>query len=111
MARSLLAILAVAGLAGTALADLPQLYCTGFEAPDYHAGILTGQDEWFLPAVAGSQNYNVAPYGGPIAPNPTGGGQYAIGTPLSASEFARAQHAASFVDDTGYIMSYDVNVL
>ncbi len=110
MARSLLSVLAVAGLAGTALADLPQLYCTGFEAPDYAAGILTGQDEWFIP-VAGSQDYNVVPYGGPITPNPTGGANYVIGTPLSNAAFARAQHAASFVDGTGYIMSYDINVL
>jgi len=111
MARSFLAVLAVAGLAGTALADLPQLYCTGFEAPDYAPGVLTGQDEWFLPAVAGSQNFNVAAYGGPVTPNPTGGANYAVGTPLDPASFARAQHAASFVDDTAYIMSYDINVL
>lgn len=111
MSRSFVAVFAVVGLAGTALADLPFLYCTSFEPTDYSVGVLTGQDEWFLPAVAGSQNYNVAAYGGPIAANPNGGLQYARGTPLSATEFARAQHAVSFVDSTSYIVSYDLNAL
>jgi hypothetical protein len=111
MRRSLLAVLAVAGFAGTALADLPFLYCTGFEPNDYTVGVLTGQDDWFLPSVAGSQNYNVAAYGGPIAANPNGGVNYARGTPLSATEFARAQHAVPFADNTSYILSYDINAL
>lgn len=111
MTRTLLSVFAVASIAGTAFADLPQLYCTGFEPPDYAVGTLTGQDEWFLPAVAGSQNFRVEGYGGAITPNPTGESQYAIGTPLSTTEFARAQHSASFQDATSYILSYDVNAL
>lgn len=111
MSRSLIGALAVVSVAGTALADLPQLYCTGFEPPDYAVGVLTGQDEWFLPAVAGSQNFNVAAYGGGITPNPTGDSQYAVGTPANATDLARAQHAVSFLDGTSYILAYDINVL
>jgi uncharacterized protein (TIGR03382 family) len=110
MTRSLFAAFAVVAAAGVARADLPELYCTGFEAPDYAVGVLTGQDEWFIP-VAGSVDYNVQAYGGTIAPNPDGEANFVSGTPGSTTAFARAQHAASFLDGTAYIMSYDVNVL
>lgn len=109
MKRSLLALMVVAAASGSALAIEPE-YCTGFDSPDYNVGLLTGQDAWFIP-VAGSVDYNVAAYGGPIAPNPTGGNQYAVGVPASTTAFARAQHSLAFDSSAQYTLAYDINVL
>lgn len=110
MKRSLVLASMLALTAGSALAIEPE-YCTGFEGPDFSPGVLTGQDFWYLPPVAGSVDLNVATYGGPIAPNPTGGGQYVRAQAASSTAFARGQRDLIFDNTAQYAFSYDINVL
>jgi uncharacterized protein (TIGR03382 family) len=110
MKRSLVFASVLALTAGSALAIEPE-YCTGFEGPDFTPGVLTGQDSWYLPAVAGSVDVTVGTYGGPIAPNPTGGSQFIRAQAASSTAFARGQHDLIFDPSAQYTFSYDINVL
>lgn len=111
MKRSFLSVVAVLAIAGAAHADIDTVYCADFEAPDFAVGILTDQDGWFVPAVAGSQNFHVAAYDASVATNPNGGKQYAVGQAVSTTDFGRAQHNIPFDASMTYKISYDVNVL
>ena len=108
MKRSFLALTLVVAAVGSAQAIEPE-YCSDFEPPIYSPGLITGQDDWYVP-VAGSVDFVIAPYGGSIAPNPNGGSHYAIGTPRSNTEYARAQHDVIFDPSAQYTLAYDVNV-
>jgi hypothetical protein len=97
-------IAAVAGLAGAAQAT----YFTGFELPDFNAGLLTGQQGWTNSPVAGSLAYNVSAYAGNAAglvQNPVGGNQFILG--VSATGPARAQHAVAWTNSV-WTVSYDM---
>jgi hypothetical protein len=73
-----------------------------FETPTYTGSaagtIVTGQDGWYLPPVAGSQDGNVFSYTGNalgFPPNPNGSGQFEGGQG-NATGPARAQHTLDF---------------
>jgi hypothetical protein len=86
------AILAVCG-AATA-----QTFTSDFEAPAYVPGLTTGQNGWYLPPVAGSQDHSVYAYTGNallLSTNPSGGSQF-DGGEGNATGPARAQHAVDF---------------
>ena len=89
-------------------------FTTGFEAPVYtgSAGgtLLTGQDGWYLPAVAGSQDGTVHSYAGNVygfVQNPLGGSQFAV-TRFGNSNPARSQHAFDFSSADVFTASFDV---
>lgn len=106
----------VSGVAGLALAlSAHAQYSTNFEPPLYSgsaAGVnLTtpGQDGWYLPAVAGSQDGTVHTYAGNafgFATNPTGGTQFAV-TRFGNANPSRAQHAYNFNNADVYTIGYD----
>ncbi len=84
---------------------------TGFEAPDYAIGVITGQNGWYVP-VSGSAEVNVAAYGGDgfgFAVNPTGGEQFIIGH--FGPSHARAQLDLDFSVGTVWEIAYDHNVI
>jgi MYXO-CTERM domain-containing protein len=104
----------VAVVAGLALAAAAQAqYTSDFEAPLYNGStagtLLTGQDGWYLPAVAGSQDATVHLYAGNVygfVQNPTGGSQFAV-TRFGNANSARGQHAFNFQANTVYTAAYD----
>ncbi|HZW10515.1 MAG TPA: GC-type dockerin domain-anchored protein [Phycisphaerales bacterium] len=84
---------------------------TGFEAPEYSIGVLTGQNGWYLPS-AGGVDFNVAAYGSDafgFAVNPTGGEQFLIGQFMA--NHARAQLDVDYTGSTQWEIAYDVNVI
>src|SRR5690349_17209785 len=107
-------IKSVTVVAGLALASVAQAqYSTDFEAPLYTGSaagnLLTGQDGWYLPAVAGSQDGTVHTYAGNafgFVTNPTGGSQFAV-TRFGNANPSRGQHAFAFNGNTTYTAAYD----
>jgi hypothetical protein len=84
---------------------------TGFEAPEYAVGVLTGQNGWYLPA-AGGVDFNVAAYGSDafgFAVNPTGGEQFVIGQ--FNADHARAQRDEDYSVSSQWEVAYDLNVI
>jgi len=84
---------------------------TGFEAPDYATGVLTGQNGWYIP-VSGSADFNVAMYGGDafgFSVNPTGGEQFIIGQ--FGATHARAQLDLDYSAGSVWELGYDHNVI
>jgi hypothetical protein len=104
------------GVAGLALAASAQAqYSTNFEPPLYTGSAagtpLAGQDGWYVPAIAGSQDGTVHTYANNaygFVTNPTGGTQFAVtrlgGTPPNP---ARAQHAINFNQGDVFTVGYD----
>jgi hypothetical protein len=109
MSRSLMAFVAVVGCACAAQAQ----YSTGFEAPTYTGTpggtSVNGQDGWYTPAVAGSQDGTVNTYIGNtygFVGNPTGGSQFLV-TRFGNANPARAQHTIDFSAGDIYTASFD----
>ena len=70
-----------------------------FESPGFSASasgvVVSGQQGWYLPAVAGAIDQSVYSYSGNIlgiAANPTGSSQFMAGHSLGGASLARAQH-------------------
>ncbi len=89
-------------------------FTADFEAPAYtgSAGgtLLTGQNGWYLPAVAGSQDATVHSYAGNVygfVQNPQGGSQFAV-TRFGNANPARAQHAFDFSSADVFTATYDM---
>jgi hypothetical protein len=101
-------------LVGLAVATAAQAqYSTGFEPTTYTGSaagtILTGQDGWYLPAVAGSQDATVHTYAGNVygfVTNPTGGTQFAV-TRFGNANPARGQHPYNFDAADQYTIAFD----
>jgi hypothetical protein len=108
---------ALAALVLTVGAAAQAQLVTGFEAPDYSASaagtVLSGQQGWFLPPVAGSIDVLAYTYAGNALStnaNPRGGDQFIAGRSLGGTSFARAQHLFTFNDPAGvYTATYDFN--
>lgn len=84
---------------------------TGFEAPDFSTGLLTGQNGWYLPA-SGGVDFNVYAYGSDpfsFSTNPTGGGQFIIGQ--YNANHARAQFDVDYSGANQWEIAFDVNVI
>jgi hypothetical protein len=93
---------AAGALAMASGAAYGQSFSANFEPPQYTGSaagtVISGQQGWYLPAVAGSQDGNVFTYAGNalgIVSNPTGGLQFEGGLGVAAGS-ARAQHAVDF---------------
>jgi hypothetical protein len=104
-----LAVFTLLAAAGAAQAQ----FSSDFESPAYNAAaagtLLTGQQAWYLPAVAGSQDANVFTYAGNtlnIAANPNGGAQFEGGLG-NATGPARAQHPVDFSAGGVWTASWD----
>jgi len=107
-----LAGLALLAACGSAHA---QAFSANFESPAYSGsatGVLTtGQQGWYLPAVAGSQDHNVFTNAGnslTFSANPAGGGQFDGGLG-NATGSARAQHAVDFSSGGVWTAAWDCN--
>lgn len=88
----------------------------GFENPPYtgsSAGtVVSGQNGWYLPGVAGSVDANVYTYAGNTlgaAPNPNGQAQFLGGMSQGGSAFARAQRDFVFSPGDDYAISFEMN--
>jgi len=87
-----------------------------FESPPYSASasgtLLTGQDAWYLPAIAGSVDFNAFTYAGNaygFPPNPGGGGsQFISGRWTGSTNFARGQHPLDFSAGGAWTATWDV---
>jgi hypothetical protein len=104
-------VFVVAGLALTTAARAQ--FFSDFEAPAYTGSaagtLLTGQNGWYLPAVAGSQDATVNTYTGNafgFVQNPTGGAQFAV-TRFGNANPARGQHAFDFSTATVCTVAFD----
>lgn len=105
------AVLTAAGLFASAA---HAQYTSGFETMTANPqGVsITGQDGYYLPAVAGSTDFEVYTYAGnaytfPL--NPTGGTRFIAGTGEAGGTFERAQRDMSFAPGAGlWTISYDI---
>jgi hypothetical protein len=102
----------VVGCAAFASAAQAQFFAD-FEAPAYSGSaagtLLTGQNGWYLPPVAGSQDGTVHTYAGNawgFVTNPLGGSQFAV-TRLGNANPSRAQHPFNFSGGDEWTVSYD----
>lgn len=105
--RSVISGIVLAIAAAGAGADIT----TGFESSDYSAGVLTGQNGWYLPS-SGGVDFNVHAYGSDpfgFAANPSGGEQFIIGQ--YSGNHARAQIDVDYSGADQWEISYDVNVI
>ncbi|MFN0134332.1 MAG: hypothetical protein ACKVW3_17605 [Phycisphaerales bacterium] len=89
-------------------------YSTSFESPAYNASpsgtVLTGQQGYTLPPVAGTVDFNVIPYAGNtlgIADNPRGNDQCAVGRSLGTTSAARAQRTYDFSGGGVWMAQWD----
>jgi hypothetical protein len=104
------------GVAGLALASSAMgQYSSNFEPPLYTGSAagtnLTtpGQDGWYLPPVAGSQDATVHTYANNafgFVTNPTGGTQFAV-TRFGNANPSRANHAFDFSQTDVFTVAYD----
>jgi hypothetical protein len=108
--------LGVSGLLlwSAAAAAGPAFY-TGFEAPDYNGSsdgvVVTGQQGWYLPDVAGSVDQFVFTYDGNalgLPSNPFGEDQFVGGQPMQLGDLARAQLNFDWSQATVWTVSYDI---
>lgn len=102
-------VLAAVGAAAAANAQ----YSTGFEPPTYTGSaagtLLAGQDGWYLPAIAGTQDPTVHTYANNqwgFVTNPTGGTQFAV-TRFGNANPARGQHPFNFSSADVFTIGYD----
>jgi hypothetical protein len=103
--------LALLSVCGSAQA---QAFSANFESPAYNgssSGVLTtGQQGWYLPAVASSVDHNIYTYAGNtfgIVANPNGGLQFDAGMGASAAANARTQHPVDFSSGGVWTASWD----
>jgi len=108
------------GMAVLCLAASPagaEQLVTGFEPPAYVGSasgtVLTGQQGWYAPVVAGSTtlNYSVFTYAGNtlgLPANPAGQSQFIGATGAGGTSFPRAQHNIDFSSASVWTVSYDV---
>ncbi len=108
MKRVALTVLAV--IASGANAQLT----ADFESPAFSGSadgvLVSGQQGWYLPAVAGAIDQLVYSYAGNvlgIAANPTGGEQFMAGHSLGGTSLARAQHDFDFSTANVWTLSHD----
>ena len=102
------------GVAGLALAASAQAqYSTNFEPPLYTGSAagtpLAGQDGWYTPPIAGSQDGTVHTYANNaygFVTNPTGGTQFAV-TRFGNANPSRAQHNFNFNQSDVFTIGYD----
>jgi hypothetical protein len=102
------------GVAGLALAASAHAqYSSNFEAPLYTGSAagtpLGGQDGWYIPPIAGSQDGTVHTYANNafgFVTNPTGGSQFAV-TRFGNANPARVQHNFNFNQSDVFTIGYD----
>ena len=109
MKRGVIAVVGILAAAGAAQAQ----FFADFEPPSYAGSaagtLLTGQNGWYLPAVAGSQDATVNTYANNafgFVQNPTGGSQFAV-TRFGNANPARGQHAFDFSQGDIYTAAFD----
>jgi hypothetical protein len=85
-----------------------------FEAPAYSASaagtLLTGQQGWYLPAVAGSVDFYAYTYAGNsllVPPNPNGGTQFIARAAGDTNNLGRAQQTVDFSAGGQWTISWD----
>jgi hypothetical protein len=86
-----------------------------FEPAPYSASaggtLLTGQNGWYLPPIAGSVDFNAFTYAGNaygFPANPEGGSQFISGRWIGNTSFARGQHPLDFSAGGQWIATWDV---
>ena len=86
-------------------------FSTTFEAPDYNGSaagtVLTGQDNFILPAGVDAMVYTYAGNTLGLPANPVGGSQFIAGTGPGGNDFARGQRPVSFSGADNWTISFD----
>lgn len=106
--------IAVLGLCAVGAAPAAAQFLTGFEPPDYQGSaqgvVVTGQQDWYVPPVAGSTDQFVFTYDSNalgLPTNPTGDLQF-LGAQVMSSDLARTQHDFPWGAADAWTTSYDV---
>jgi len=104
----------IAALAAATQARAQGLRFT-FEPPPYNASaggtLLTGQNGWYLPPIAGSVDFNAFTYTGNaygFPANADGGTQFISGRWIGNTNFARGQHPLDFSAGGTWTATWDV---
>lgn len=110
-------LLTTALAASIAAALSAQGYVSNFESLNASAAgtLLTGQDQWYLPAVANSADWNVHTYAGNpfgTVAHPNGGNNFIAGRPTlvgTVVNSARTQRPNTFDSISAWRLTFDVN--
>jgi hypothetical protein len=106
--RTLLTALVLVCLVSAA----PAAFVTGFEPPDYTAGVaLTGQQGWYVPSGTDYfvYTYAASPYF--LEVNPNGDEQFIAGESLGDPNYARAEHTYDWGSNDVWVVMFDVAAL